>query len=339
MIIRSAQRTYEVKFVSSVQESLTVIEDRDIVITDSNLDMHYGAHLPKTKLVIPSGEESKSLLVYEKLIRDLARLGTQRGDRVVAFGGGVVGDLAGFVAASYMRGIRLLQMPTSLLAMVDSSVGGKVGLDLPEGKNLVGAFYAPHEVVVCTQFLKTLPPRHFINGMAEVWKYGWIMDEPFLNQLESTVSDNLDHSKDDIVSRCIQLKNEVVTLDEFESSGLRATLNFGHTVGHAIESVTGYRSLLHGEAIAIGMVVETQLSERLGCCENGLSDRVRKGLSLQGLPVEIPPTIDREQLLSSMYLDKKADRAGLAFSLIEGPGRCKLVTGIEGDVVREVLGA
>src|SRR5205807_1069483 len=190
---------------------------------------------------------------------------------IIAFGGGVIGDLAGLVAALYMRGVPYVQIPTTLLAQVDSSIGGKVAVDLAAGKNLAGAFYPPKEVLIPLDALRTLDKRQFRNGMAEVWKYAFIADKDLLGTLKAKVpncSNNVNNLKG-IVQRCIEIKKGAVEADEFETSGARAVLNFGHTVGHAIESATGYSGIFHGEAISIGMVAESYLGEELGVTEAG----------------------------------------------------------------------
>jgi 3-dehydroquinate synthase len=257
-----------------------------------------------------------------------------RSSRVVALGGGVVGDLAGFAAATFMRGVRLLQVPTSLMAMVDSSVGGKVGIDLAAGKNLAGAFWPPEKVQVPIDALGTLPSRHFTNGAAEVWKYAAIMDPALFDRLSSKPLALSDPNPAETVMRCIELKRVVVEGDEHETTGGRATLNFGHTVGHAIEQSMGYQGILHGEAVAIGMVAESLLGERLGLTDKQTTERIRGGLQSQGLPIKLPEGLDSRNLLEPMRRDKKADRNGLAFSLVSEIGTCKLLRGVaESDVL------
>mgnify|MGYP001393643899 CR=1 FL=1 len=245
---------------------------RCLVITDSNVGSLYGqpvlASLRKagaeaSMVSFKAGESSKNIDTYGKLLRQACRAGLDRSSVIVALGGGVVGDVAGFVAASYMRGISFVQIPTTLLAMVDSSVGGKTGFDLPEGKNLVGAFWQPSLVVIDTDTLGTLPKREVRCGLAEVVKYGVIMDEKFFSFLEKNMKSisSMDHKTfEKIISRCCELKAKVVCADERETSGLRAILNYGHTFGHAVETVTGYGKYAHGEAVAIGMCMAATLS-------------------------------------------------------------------------------
>jgi 3-dehydroquinate synthase len=250
----------------------------------------------------------------------------------VALGGGVVGDLAGFVAATYMRGVPLVQIPTSLLAQVDSSVGGKVGIDLPEGKNMVGAFYPPERVSICTETLDTLSQREFDNGMAEVWKAGFILDRSLVDRL---VAKSL--TRDEMVQRCIEIKRQVVEADEFETNGERAKLNFGHTVGHAVEKLTGYGPVLHGEAISIGMVIEARLGEAIGLSEPGTHDAVEECLGSQGLPTTSLVLRNIDMLIETMRRDKKASGGRLAFSLLTHIGGCKLVEDVPESDVRKVL--
>jgi 3-dehydroquinate synthase len=228
-----------------------------------------------------------------------------------------------------MRGVRYLQVPTTLLAQVDSSVGGKVAVDSPAGKNMLGAFYPPAEVLIDVSVLESLPLRQFRNGMAEVLKYGFIMDR-----------DLLDLSVDDleaIVRRCVAHKVRIVEEDEFETKGLRSILNYGHTVGHAIEQVTGYSELLHGEAISIGMVIEARLGERLGITRKGTADQVERRLKQAGLPTSWPTRHAVEGLIATMKRDKKAVDGRMRFSLLTEIGRCKLVSDVPEPEVVDLL--
>jgi 3-dehydroquinate synthase len=265
----------------------------------------------------------------------LAQNRASRKSNLLAFGGGVIGDLAGFVAATYMRGIDLIQIPTSLLAMVDSSVGGKVAIDIPEGKNLVGAFYPPKSVAIPLEALATLPERHLLNGMAEVWKYAFIGNLELLSLLE--VAGGQKPPIREVVERCVRQKAEVVREDEFDLTGHRAALNFGHTVGHALETYLEYEDLLHGEAIAIGMVVESKLAERLGVSEPDLASTIEQKLQKAGFKTSHPALKDGESLINLMGLDKKATSGGLAFSLVPRIGECKLTENVPIDAVRSTL--
>lgn len=304
-------------------------------ITDENVARQVTP--PGPVLVLPAGEETKSLEHFGQCLSWLAASGASRRSTVVALGGGVIGDLVGFVASAYMRGVRLLQIPTTLLSQVDSSVGGKVAVDLPEGKNLVGAFLPPSEVRICVDLLGSLPDRQFINGMAEVWKYGLIMDRPLFHTLKVEPLSLQSLLLEEVVFRCIKLKGRVVQEDEFETTGLRAILNFGHTIGHAIETLTGYGPVLHGEAISIGMVLEARLGEALGITAPGTALEVESALSQFGLPTQHPVTRQVDEMLHAMRRDKKAHQGRLAFSLLREIGECRLVEDVDAEAVRTVL--
>ena len=322
MTIRHSQGSYEV-VQTTLAQALEGLPDDCRIVTDENV----AAFAPPTAfptLVLPPGEATKSLAAFGQALGWLAGSGASRETTVVALGGGVIGDLAGFVAAAYMRGVPFLQIPTTLLAMVDSSVGGKVAVDLPEGKNLAGAFYSPIEVRLPMDALDQLPSRQRTNGMAEVLKYGFIMDPPLLDA-------PLD------VMRCVALKAGIVEEDEHETTGRRAILNFGHTVGHAIERLTGYGPILHGEAIAIGMAVEADLGERLGLTDLGTADDVREILLDHDLPTRHETTRRVDEMLAAMRGDKKAVGGRLAFSLLARIGECKLVRDVPEAEVRRVL--
>ena len=334
--VRSSARTYDIRFVP-LNQVLIDCSAHDVIITDSNLAKCYSSVLPANSIVVPAGESSKSFETYGELISQIAQLGIKRKGRVFALGGGVVGDLAGFAAASYMRGIELIQIPTSLLAMVDSSVGGKVGIDLPEGKNLVGAFWPPHEVRIATEFLKTLQEVEYRNGVAEIIKYGAIMDRNLFDALQESPLTPGDEREELIIRKCIEHKKYVVEEDEFETTGLRAILNFGHTIGHAIEKVQEYKGLKHGEAVSVGMVTEAAITEKLLLTEPGTSERIKSVLRSHGLPTEMPEDIDISEVMQVMTLDKKVTQEGLAFSVVPSLGTCKLLTDINPADVRGFL--
>lgn len=262
-----------------------------------------GIHL--TLLEVPDGEESKNLQEAGALYERLLPLGLDRQSPVVALGGGVIGDLAGFVAATFMRGLPLLQIPTTVVAQVDSSVGGKVGVNLPQAKNMVGAFYQPRLVLSDVCLLQTLPPREFHAGLAEVVKYGMIADKAFFEWLETNCPAILARKEEvvvHIVKTSCMIKAAVVERDE-RDEGIRAVLNFGHTVGHALEAATGYRELSHGEAVAIGMVAAAQISCQMGICGEEVPKRLTQLLERIGLPTSIP--IDPEKISGIMSYDKK----------------------------------
>lgn len=307
------------------------------VVTDENLATYWPQIEGKARLAIAPGESSKTWKTAGQILEWLAENGAKRGDTVVALGGGMVGDLAGFAASVYMRGVKLIQIPTSLLAMVDSSVGGKTGVDLDGGKNLAGAFYPADRVLICDEFLKTLPTDHWENGAAEIWKYGAIMDPELFAQLEAEpISPNNPHIAK-IVETCVNHKLDVVRDDPYERTGRRAILNFGHSIGHAIEWAMNYQGILHGQAVAIGMVAEQVLAEKLEFSDSATTQRIKLGLESQNLPTEIPSGLSVEELIQAMRRDKKVGPAGLAFSLVSSLGTCKLVQNVPEETVAEVL--
>lgn len=340
VVVRHSQGSYSIRAASMAD--VAALEAPGLYfVTDANVASSWGPvldSLPRV-MVLPAGEATKSVRYLEQAWSWLLGMGADRGATVVAVGGGVIGDLAGFAAATYLRGVRFVQAPTSLLAMVDSSVGGKVGIDLPEGKNLAGAFYPPAEVIVPIDALKTLPERQFLNGMAEVWKYGFIMDERLLARLPSVEPNAPEDLLTDIVLECIEHKRGVVEADEHDRLGRRAILNFGHTVGHALEHLTGYGPLLHGEAVAVGMAVEALIGEALGVTEPGTSAQVSRFLEGAGLPTRHPQLGDGEAMMDAMMKDKKVVGGELAMSLLTRIGECKLVTGIPRSAVEAVLSA
>lgn len=288
---------------------------------------------------VPAGESAKTLDHFAELVRELADFGATRDACVYALGGGVVGDLAGFAAACWMRGIDVVQLPTTLLAMVDSSVGGKTAVDLPQGKNLVGAFHPPRAVLADTATLRTLPERELRAGLAEVVKYGAIADAPFLDWLERNAQALLardDAALAEAIARSCAHKAAIVERDPREH-GERALLNFGHTFAHAIEAEQGYGGLNHGEAVAVGMVLAARLSARLGLAALADAERLAALLTRFGLPVALPPALDAEALLARMRLDKKAQAGGLRFVLWDRAGAARVVAGVDEDAVRAVL--
>jgi 3-dehydroquinate synthase len=291
-------------------------------------------------LVIEPGETSKSLEVAGELWAKLLELGADRRSVVCAVGGGVIGDLAGFVAAAYARGIALAQFPTTLLAQVDSSVGGKVGVNLPGAKNMVGAFWQPIGVLIDTAVLATLPPREYRSGLAEVVKYGVILDSDLFAWLEGHVADL--NARDDaalrhVVARCCRLKADIVRLDEREETGQRAVLNYGHTFCHALEALSGYGQLLHGEGVAIGMMCAARLAERLGRIDPSLARRQHALLTVLGLPVEMPHGLPADDLIALMAHDKKVEHGELRFVLPTRLGHAELTAGVPTADVRAAL--
>ncbi len=292
--------------------------------------------------VIPAGEKHKTLAHFNAVIDALAALGATRDGCVYALGGGVVGDLAGFAAACWMRGIDVVQLPTTLLAMVDSSVGGKTAVDIPQGKNLVGAFHPPRAVIADAGTLRTLPPRELRAGLAEVIKYGAIVDAAFLHWLD-THREGLLAGDDALMAQAIARscahKAAITARDPLEH-GERALLNFGHTFGHAIEAEQGYGDgLNHGEAVAVGMVLAARLAAELGMASAAAAEALRGLLLRFGLPVDVPEGLAPAALLARMRLDKKAQAGGLRLILWDGPGRAHMVAGVDETAVRAVLDA
>jgi len=278
-----------------------LIHDRAVVLEAGDIEVS----LPDVqRSSVPSGEPSKSLEHYGSLLRRLAQLKIPRTGTVIALGGGVIGDLAGYVAATYLRGIHFVQLPTTLLAMVDSSVGGKTGVNLPEGKNLVGAFHQPKLVIADLDTLKTLPAREFSAGMAEIIKAGAIRDKALFERVSVTVKPD-DKDLDVIVETCVAIKARIVENDEFETKGERALLNFGHTIGHAIEKATNYNTYLHGEAISLGLRAATWLSVWKAGLPDADAKRIEAALAANGLPLVLKPGIGRNAILGALGNDKK----------------------------------
>ena len=315
-----------------------------VIISDDNVYPLYGEKLENqlsvkyeiNHIVVKSGEASKSFDTLTDLYTKLLSYHVTRSDLIIALGGGVIGDLAGFVAATYLRGVKLVQIPTSLLAQVDSSVGGKVAVDLKEGKNLVGAFKHPSLVLIDPLTLKTLDKRYISDGMGEVIKYGCLFDENFFTQLESYASfDDLYEDIDDVIYKCVNFKRVVVEKDVFDFSE-RLSLNFGHTLAHAIEQYYHYSTYSHGEAVAIGMVQLTKISELHGLTKKGTSKRIEKLVSQYGLASECHISI--EELKDAIMLDKKNINKKLSYVLLRQIGEYMIYPDVLTflDVVKEV---
>jgi 3-dehydroquinate synthase len=287
---------------------------------------------------IPPGEASKNLDIVREAYDWLLDRRAERSSAIIALGGGVTGDLAGFVAATYLRGTPFVQTPTSLLAMVDASIGGKVGVDHPRGKNLIGAFYAPRLVVQDPSVLTTLPPRSLREGFAEVIKHGFIMDPGMLDILEHDAERLLAIQPDlmtEIVARNAALKADVVTRDEHEG-GLRMILNYGHTVGHAIEAVTGYTNVPHGEAISIGMMAAAEIGRRMGVTPAAVGERQARLFERYGLPLRMSG-VDVDAIVAATAHDKKVAAKKVRWVLLEDVGKPVIRDDVPGEVVRAVL--
>lgn len=345
---------YDIIIGQSIYEGITLHEvtnKKCFIVTDSNVGGLYlesaVALLERSdadsihSTVFPAGEESKNLNTMQKFYSSAVAAGLDRNSIVIALGGGVTGDMAGFLAASYMRGIDFIQLPTSLLAMVDSSVGGKVGVDLPEGKNLVGAFWQPLKVVVDMNVLKTLPEREIRCGLAEVIKYGMIYDADFLSYLEQNSEGlkTLDlevYAK--VIQRCCEIKAEVVATDEKER-GLRAILNYGHTFGHSLEMLGGFSLLNHGEGVSIGMAMAADLAINVGLIPKEVAERQNKLLAEIGLPIEISD-MDPAEVLEGMRADKKVASGKIRVVIPKDEAGKVIITGdiAEAELVKAIAG-
>lgn len=348
-------RSYAIKVGSGLLAQLGAecaqlkLGQRCAVITDSNVGNKFAPTALKSLfasgfqpvlITVPAGEKSKRLTVVEKCFDQLAKHRLERKSFIVALGGGVVGDLAGFVAATYLRGIPFVQVPTTLLAQVDSSIGGKTGVNLKAGKNLVGAFYQPQLVLCDLDALKTLPKREYISGLAEVIKYGVIYDAILFAQLERNLPEILQRDEktlSQIIARCCEIKADVVGQDETES-GLRAILNFGHTIGHALENSSGYGKFFHGEAIAIGQVAAAKLSHKILGLPSGDAERIEKLFLQAGLPVKIKlNSVQRRKFFTAMKLDKKVSGGEIKFVLAKKIGKVVWGQNVSPDLIGKVL--
>jgi shikimate kinase / 3-dehydroquinate synthase len=318
------------------------------LFSDSNVHRHYGERL-KEELrgagfatdyhVVPAGETSKDLTIASDIYDWLAERRAERGHTVVALGGGMVGDLAGFVAATYLRGMPVVQAPTSLLAMVDAAIGGKVAVNHREGKNLIGAFHQPRLVLADVSALKTLPARELTSGWAEVIKHALIMDGDLLRTLEEDAERLVKLDPDvtvPVVSRAMALKAQVVSEDERETTGRRTILNYGHTVGHGLEAASRYEALLHGEAVALGMIAAAAIGRRLGVTPPALADRQNALLARFGLPARVRG-IDPEDVLRAITLDKKTSDGSVRWVLLEDVGQPVLRADVPVPLVRQVI--
>jgi 3-dehydroquinate synthase len=298
---------------------LHAAELRDALAGESGVSVH----------TVQAGEAHKSRHSWSRLTDELLALGCTRDTTVVALGGGVVGDLAGFVAATFMRGVPVVQVPTSLLAMIDASVGGKTGVDTPAGKNLVGAFHSPALVLADVEMIATLPHAHRRAGLAEAIKHGVIADAAYLATIDRDLASILEADADDtlaLVAPSVELKASVVRVDPREK-GVRKILNFGHTIGHAVEHASGF-SLLHGECVAIGMVVEARIAERAGIAERGTETTIAEILARAGLPTRRPESMSAREVLAATRLDKKTRAGQVEYalptrigSMVEADGR------------------
>jgi len=352
--VKLAERSYDIAIGTNVLKKIGDnlrsfdLSPKIAIVSNPTVFSIYGASVVNAikkagfdavTITIPDGEEYKDLLWLQSIYNELLTHKLDRSSALIALGGGVIGDITGFAASTYMRGISYVQIPTTLLAQVDSSVGGKTGVNHKLGKNMIGTFWQPRLVWIDVDTLKTLPGRELVAGLSEVIKYGVIYDEDLFRILEEKKDRilNLDRNTlTHIIKHSCEIKADVVSKDERES-GLRAVLNFGHTIGHAIETATDYKRYLHGEAVALGMCLEAQLSQKLKFIDNKAVLRLKKLIDSFGLPSVLPADIDTERILYSMQLDKKAVAGALKFILPERIGRVRIHKGINEKAIKQIL--
>lgn len=314
--------------------------DKVMIILDENVDKLYGETVQKYlggrenyKIIIRPGEESKSFLTVERILSEMLELNFTRRSKIITLGGGVVGDIGGFCASIYMRGISFLQVPTTLLAQVDSSVGGKTGINMRKGKNMVGSFYQPEGVLIDLNTLKTLPRREIISGLGEVIKYGIIWDYDFLNYIDENLENilNLEENRmKKIISKCCKIKAEIVSQDEKEL-GIRKILNHGHTIGHGLETATGYKRYTHGEAILIGIYYESLMAKNLKFIHEDYFSKIEKIIKKTRISLDISE-ISKEHLRDNMMKDKKNKEGKISFILPRGKGRVEEILLDRGEI-------
>jgi len=339
--VELGERSYPIRLGTGILDSagVAILEatkaKRALVITDTNVGRRYAARLIESiektgvrarRITVPAGDKTKNLAQVEQLYGKLIDFGADRGTVVVALGGGMVGDLAGFLAATYLRGIAFVQVPTTILAMVDASIGGKVGVNLSQGKNLVGAFHQPKLVWIDVETLKTLPRRERAAGLAEVVKAAVIWDARFFRRLETEIELAWELDPQVLIptlARACAIKAEVVERDERESD-LRMLLNFGHTLAHSVETLQGYRGALHGEAVAMGMVFAARRSETLGLCPTGVAQRIESMLGRIELPTVLPD-FPRRAYLDVLGVDKKKRDERIQFVVLRAIGKAETV--------------
>lgn len=345
------KRSYDIvinnSFDALSKELTNLCKGKILVVTDTNVALLYKDELSKVICaagfdkpefaVFKAGEKSKNIDTIQRIYKSAIESGFSREGTIIAFGGGVVGDIAGFVASTYMRGVNFIQIPTTLLAQTDSSVGGKVGFDFCGAKNIIGAFKQPSLVYINTASLKTLPKREFCSGMAEVIKYGIIKDEGFLTYLEknnSAICDFDDDAIEDVIYNCCKIKADIVTEDETES-GLRAILNFGHTIGHGIESAKNF-SLLHGECVALGMLCALDISLSRGYISADEAQRCKKIIAMYELDTNVT-NININAVATYMKNDKKKLCDTLRFVLVDGIGNAQIKDDVTNDEIEHAL--
>ena len=336
VFIDLGEMSYDIHIEKSLLNSISdYIGDADkwMIITDKNVDKLYGERVIKAlegkenyKFIIDPGEESKTFSTVGNILNEMIEKGLTRRSNIIALGGGVVGDIAGFCASIYMRGISFIQIPTTLLAQVDSSVGGKTGVNMPQGKNMVGSFYQPRAVIIDTDTLSTLPKRELVSGMGEIVKYGVIWDYEFLNLIEENLEDIMNLEEEimkKIIKKCCEIKAEVVSKDEREL-GVRKILNFGHTIAHAIESLTDYKRYTHGEAVSIGMYYEALMAKDFGYIDEEYFSKIESLIKRLGVCLDLSE-FSIESLREAMMKDKKNKDGKISFILPKGRGNVEEV--------------
>ncbi|BAY94929.1 MULTISPECIES: 3-dehydroquinate synthase [unclassified Tolypothrix] len=352
------EQSYEIAIapgsLDQLGEKMTSLQlgKKVLVVSNPTIFKHYGdrainslktAGFEVSSCILPAGERFKNLNSIQKIYDAALENRLERSATIVALGGGVIGDMAGFAAATWLRGISVVQVPTTLLAMVDSAIGGKTGVNHPQGKNLIGAFHQPRLVLIDPEVLKTLPVREFRAGMAEVIKYGVIWDADLFSQMEASKHLNqLRYIKPELIEiiliRSCQAKADVVSKDEKEA-GLRAILNYGHTIGHAVESLTGYRLVNHGEAVGIGMVAAGQIAVELGMWQKEETERQNALIQKAGLPTQLPSGVDIAAIIDALQLDKKVKAGKVRFVLPTQIGVVTVTDEVPADTIRQVLQA
>ncbi|MEO9946032.1 3-dehydroquinate synthase [Paraglaciecola sp.] len=351
LTVELGERSYPILIQANLLETPEVLTshlktNKVIVITNDIVEPLYYTQVETAligyevnKIVLPDGEQHKSLKSFELVITQLLEMSAARDTTLIALGGGVVGDLTGFVAASFQRGMPFIQIPTTLLSQVDSSVGGKTAVNHPLGKNMIGAFYQPKAVLIDTNSLSTLPTREFAAGMAEVIKYGVIYDYEFfvwLEQNQSAIKHQDQEALQYMIARCCEIKAEIVAIDERES-GLRAILNLGHTFGHAIEAEQGYGNWLHGEAVAAGIVLATAVAVDMNWLKASEFSRVELLLQAFDLPIAAPSTMSYDDFVKHMRHDKKVQAGELFFVIPESIGKAVVTNKVSEDTLRSIL--
>ena len=351
LAVNLGERSYPIRFgadmtaqVRAEVDRLTATGRKVVVLTDSHVfqaqrDAIRAMCAGSATFAVEAGEGAKSLIGFGAVLDFLSQQKVDRNGVLLVIGGGVIGDLGGFAAASWLRGISFIQVPTTLLAMVDSSVGGKTGINITGGKNLVGAFHQPKAVFIATGLLSTLPAREFAAGMAEVIKYGMLGDAELFNALERSPLASGSPELADVIRRCCATKARFVEADEREtaSSNGRALLNLGHTFGHAIENVAGYGTYLHGEAVAIGLVAATYLSSLMGHLSRADIERVSKVLKAHNLPVKLGTGLDYHLLRDAMLRDKKVRAGGLRFVVMKSIGEAETASDVPPELVEDAF--